>query len=86
MAYGRGSNLEPLAPSAVSKDASYEVATASNDNLTDLNEHQIEVFEKGKLRGQEKTKEPMVGEQRPGKCFDNDEEVQAVILGSRSRQ
>ncbi|CAK8679239.1 unnamed protein product [Clavelina lepadiformis] len=29
-----GSNLEPLAPSAVSKDASYEVATANNDNLT----------------------------------------------------
>ncbi|CAK8687794.1 unnamed protein product [Clavelina lepadiformis] len=27
MTYGRGSNLEPLAPSAVSKDASYEVAT-----------------------------------------------------------
>ena len=44
-----GSNLEPLAPSAVSKDASYEVATANNDNLTHLNEHQIEVLEKGKV-------------------------------------
>ncbi|CAK8687924.1 unnamed protein product [Clavelina lepadiformis] len=47
MAYGRGSNLEPLAPSAVSKDASYEAATANNDNLTDLKEHQI--LEKGKV-------------------------------------
>ncbi|CAK8693219.1 unnamed protein product [Clavelina lepadiformis] len=31
MAYGRGSNLEPIAPSAMSKNTSYEVATVDKE-------------------------------------------------------
>ena len=48
MAYGRGSNLEPIAPSAMSKNTSYEVATVDEGKFTYLTGHQVFVLQKRK--------------------------------------